>query len=71
MHNYIVLAAVIYLLSPCRLCSKSPYPTPPATKMAETTKPDFSAEVSPDAGCLGKPLAPEKEIQPKVAANVA
>lgn len=53
-----------------RLCSRSPYPTP-ATKMAETTKPDFSAEVSPDAGCFGKSLAPEKEIQPKFAANVA
>ncbi|KAJ9168127.1 hypothetical protein P3X46_019689 [Hevea brasiliensis] len=54
-----------------RLCSKSPYPTPQAMKMAETTKPDFSAEVSPEAGCFGKTLAPEKEIQPKVTANLA
>nr|AMB19774.1 jasmonate ZIM domain 4 protein [Hevea brasiliensis] len=54
-----------------RLCSKSPYPSPPAMKMAETIKPEFSAQVSPDAGCFGKPLAPEREIQPKVAANLA
>ncbi|KDP33995.1 hypothetical protein JCGZ_07566 [Jatropha curcas] len=52
-----------------RLCSKNPYPTP-APKKAEATKPDFSAEVSPDADCYGKPLALEKEIQPKVAANL-
>lgn len=39
--------------------------------MAETIKPDFSAQVSPDAGCFGKPLAPEKETLPKVAASVA
>lgn len=49
--------------------SKSPYPTSPAGKEADTTEPGISAAPPPDAGCFGKPLASE-ELQPKVAANV-
>ncbi|PNS92662.1 hypothetical protein POPTR_018G047100v4 [Populus trichocarpa] len=52
-----------------RLVSKSPYPTSPAGKEADTTEPGISAAPPPDAGCFGKPLASE-ELQPKVAANV-
>jgi len=49
--------------------SKSPYPTSPAGKEADTTEPGISAAPPPDAGCFGKPLASE-ELQTKVAANV-
>ncbi|XP_073262226.1 protein TIFY 3B isoform X1 [Populus alba] len=52
-----------------RSVSKSPYPTSPAGKEADTTEPGISAAPPPDAGCFGKPLASE-ELQPKVAANV-
>ncbi|KAH8504675.1 hypothetical protein H0E87_012058 [Populus deltoides] len=48
-----------------RLVSKSPYPTSPEGKEADTTKPGISAAPSPDAGCFGKSLAPD-ELQPKV-----
>ncbi|WCJ42911.1 Protein TIFY 3B [Euphorbia peplus] len=49
-----------------RLGSKGPYPSPLAEKKAETAKPDFSGEVSADAGYFGKSAVPEK-----VAANIA
>jgi len=54
----------------CRLVSKSPYPTSPEGKEADTTKPGISAAPSPDAGCFGKSLASD-ELQPKVASNLA
>ncbi|KAL9376415.1 hypothetical protein Peur_030535 [Populus x canadensis] len=47
-----------------RLVSKSPYPTSPAGKEADTTEPGISAAPPPDAGCFGKHLASE-ELQPK------
>ncbi|XP_024460187.1 protein TIFY 3 isoform X2 [Populus trichocarpa] len=53
-----------------RLVSKSPYPTSPEGKEADTTKPGISAAPSPDAGCFGKSLASD-ELQPKVASNLA
>ncbi|CAK7352700.1 unnamed protein product [Dovyalis caffra] len=53
-----------------RLVSKSPYPTSPIGKEADTTKPGDSAAPLPDAGCFGKPLASE-ELQSKVAGNLA
>ncbi|KAG6770432.1 hypothetical protein POTOM_026114 [Populus tomentosa] len=53
-----------------RLVSKSPYPTSPEGKEADTTKPGISAAPSPDAGCFGKSLASD-ELQPKIASNLA
>ncbi|KAJ6994527.1 hypothetical protein NC653_018018 [Populus alba x Populus x berolinensis] len=53
-----------------RLVSKSPYPTSPEGKEADTTKPGISAAPSPDAGCFGKSLASD-ELQPMIASNLA
>ncbi|KAJ6924203.1 hypothetical protein NC652_017484 [Populus alba x Populus x berolinensis] len=53
-----------------RLVSKSPYPTSPEGKEADTTKPGISAAPSPDAGCFGKSLASD-ELQPRIASNLA